>query len=76
VGAHPLPQTPTPLAVHHAWRLEPSDRRCTGCDLMPARKAVGFRNFIRMFLATVPRDADVAIWVSVSLPRRLLGAVS
>jgi hypothetical protein len=44
---------------------------------MPARKAVvGFRNFIRMFLATVPRDADVAIWVSVSLPRRLLGAVS
>jgi methylmalonyl-CoA/ethylmalonyl-CoA epimerase len=39
------------------------------------RKTVGFRNFIRMFLATVPRDADVAIWVSVSL-RGVCGARS
>ena len=33
MGAHPLPQTPTPLTFDHAWRLEPSDRRRTGCDL-------------------------------------------
>ena len=43
MGAHPLPPTPTPLTFDHAWRLEPSDRRRTGCDLMCAHKRVGYR---------------------------------
>jgi hypothetical protein len=43
VGAHPLPPTPTPLTFDHAWRLEPSDRRRTACDLMCAHKRVGLR---------------------------------
>jgi hypothetical protein len=43
VGAHPLSPTPTPLTFDHAWRLEPSDRRRTGCDLMCAHKRVALR---------------------------------
>ncbi len=43
MGAHPLPPTPTPLTFDHAWRLEPSDRRRTGCDLMCAHKRVRYR---------------------------------
>ncbi len=44
MGAHPLPPTPTPLTFDHAWRLEPSDRRRTGCDLMCAHKRVHLRH--------------------------------
>jgi hypothetical protein len=55
VGAHPLPQTPTPLAFHHARRLEPLSRRCTGCDLMRARKRVRKRT---LQLALMRRSKD------------------
>ena len=43
MGAHPLPRTPTPVAIHHPWRLEPSDR-LYWLQPQARRKRVGLRD--------------------------------